>query len=35
MHFKSENLAVDWLSFNSAGLTDREHILKIAFYLSE
>jgi hypothetical protein len=33
--FQSENLVVDWISFNIKGLTDPKKITKIAFYLSK
>ena len=33
--FKSENLAVDYISFNITGLTNPESIAKIASYLSK
>jgi hypothetical protein len=35
LSFKSENLVVDWISFNAKGLTDPKKIAKIAFYLSK
>jgi hypothetical protein len=33
--FDSENLVVDWISFNIKGLTDPKQIAKIALYLSK
>ena len=33
--FQSENLVVDWISFNIKGLTDPKQIAKIALYLSK
>ena len=35
MNFQSENLVVDWISFNIKNLKDPKSIAKIAFYLSE
>lgn len=35
LSFESENLVVDWVSFNIQGLTDLKQISKIAIYLSE
>ena len=35
LSFESENLVVDWISFNIKELTDPKQIAKIALYLSK
>ena len=35
LNFETENLVVDWISFNIKGLTDSKSVTKIAIYLFE